>query len=234
MRYRVMLLGLAVPALLLAQQPEQLPRFRAGANLVRVDAYVSKDNVALTDLKAEDFDGLRRRQAANRSRASQLIQARASQSADRAHRSRPTCATCISRRRTPRACSRCFSIKWSRVSCRARIARASRSSTRWTSVIGPDDLVGVMTPEMSPGVDHLQPPHRQHRARRHRHLVLGQRKNTPADDAARRLDSRLLSDGRDARSRRQDDRAAARAADARRARRRSSRISRRCVPSASS
>ena len=32
-----------------------MPRFRAGANLVRVDAYVSKDNVALTDLKAEDF-----------------------------------------------------------------------------------------------------------------------------------------------------------------------------------
>ena len=32
-----------------------MPRFRAGANLVRVDAYVSKDDVALTDLKAEDF-----------------------------------------------------------------------------------------------------------------------------------------------------------------------------------
>ena len=56
MRYRVMLLGLAVPALLVAQQPDQqLPRFRAGANLVRVDAYVSKDNVALTDLTAADF-----------------------------------------------------------------------------------------------------------------------------------------------------------------------------------
>ena len=57
MRYRLLLLCLAVPALLTAQgQPERaLPRFRAGANLVRVDAYVSKDDVALTDLKAEDF-----------------------------------------------------------------------------------------------------------------------------------------------------------------------------------
>src|SRR6187397_1981497 len=36
------------------KQPE-MPRFRAGATLVRVDAYVSKDDVALTDLKAEDF-----------------------------------------------------------------------------------------------------------------------------------------------------------------------------------
>ena len=34
---------------------EQLPRFRAGANLVRVDAYVSKDGVALTDLTQDDF-----------------------------------------------------------------------------------------------------------------------------------------------------------------------------------
>ena len=57
MRYRVMLLGLTVPALLLAERPEQpMPRFRAGANLVRVDAYVSKDDVALTDLKAADFE----------------------------------------------------------------------------------------------------------------------------------------------------------------------------------
>ena len=37
-----------VTALTSAQ--EQLPRFRAGANLVRVDAYVSKDGVAITDL----------------------------------------------------------------------------------------------------------------------------------------------------------------------------------------
>ena len=47
-----------------------MPRFRAGANLVRVDAYVSKDDVALTDLKADDFDGLRRRQAAAASKTS--------------------------------------------------------------------------------------------------------------------------------------------------------------------
>src|SRR5689334_7048107 len=56
MRYRVILLGLVLPALLGAQQQEQpLPRFRAGANLVRVDTYVSKEDVAVLDLKAEDF-----------------------------------------------------------------------------------------------------------------------------------------------------------------------------------
>src|SRR5829696_1717693 len=57
MRYRVMLLGLAIPALLFAQQqPEpSLPRFRAGANLVRVDTYVSTGDAAVTDLTVDDF-----------------------------------------------------------------------------------------------------------------------------------------------------------------------------------
>src|SRR4026209_850476 len=56
MRLRLLLIGLFVPTFVLAQQPDaQLPGFRAGANLVRADVYVSKDGAALTDLKAEDF-----------------------------------------------------------------------------------------------------------------------------------------------------------------------------------
>ena len=46
-------------ALAVAQErppDEQLPRFRAGANLVRVDAYVSLDGVAVTDLKPADVE----------------------------------------------------------------------------------------------------------------------------------------------------------------------------------
>jgi VWFA-related protein len=55
MRIRIALLGLALPSLLLAaQQQAELPRFRAGTNLVRVDAYVSTNGVPITDLKAED------------------------------------------------------------------------------------------------------------------------------------------------------------------------------------
>ncbi|MDO8834585.1 MAG: VWA domain-containing protein, partial [Vicinamibacterales bacterium] len=39
-------------------QPQQPPRpvFRAGANFVRVDVYATKDGQAVTDLKAEDFE----------------------------------------------------------------------------------------------------------------------------------------------------------------------------------
>ena len=73
MRFRLALLAVGLPALLAASfdarlpgvagellaqegQPQELPRFRAGTNLVRVDAYVSKDDVAVTDLKVEDFE----------------------------------------------------------------------------------------------------------------------------------------------------------------------------------
>ena len=37
-----------------AQQP--LPRFRAGANLVNVDAFFSKDGSAVTDLKPDEIE----------------------------------------------------------------------------------------------------------------------------------------------------------------------------------
>ena len=61
MRIRLTVLGMvaALLALAVAQDrppEEQLPRFRAGANLVRVDAYVSVDGVAVTDLKPEDLE----------------------------------------------------------------------------------------------------------------------------------------------------------------------------------
>ena len=64
----------------------------------------------------------------------------------------------------------------SRAAVRVRIARASRSSIRSIKVIGPDDMVGVDDAGDVAGVDHLQPPHRQHRARCHRHLGTGARR----------------------------------------------------------
>src|SRR5918995_7031803 len=41
-----------------AQQPEQRPRFRGGANLVGLDAYVTIDGAPVTDLTAQDFEVL--------------------------------------------------------------------------------------------------------------------------------------------------------------------------------
>jgi VWFA-related protein len=51
---------LACPLVFTAQQPpargEQLPRFRGGANLVRVDVFASRAGVPVQDLKSGDFD----------------------------------------------------------------------------------------------------------------------------------------------------------------------------------
>ena len=66
MRLGVALLAIACGVGVTAQQgaaPTQegqvvLPRFRAGANLVRVDAYVSANGQAVTNLTADDFEVL--------------------------------------------------------------------------------------------------------------------------------------------------------------------------------
>ena len=46
----------AIVVALSAQEP--LPRFRSGANLVTVDAYISKDGAAITDLKQDEIEVL--------------------------------------------------------------------------------------------------------------------------------------------------------------------------------
>ena len=125
-RFVVLALPIVFVAVGLAGQ-EQLPRFRAGANLVRVDAYVSKDDVALTDLKAEDFTFSK---TTSRSRSRTFSwSSRGRRIRSRSAAIPPTCAKWISRSPTARACSHSSSIAFTS-RCQGRIARASRSSTR--------------------------------------------------------------------------------------------------------
>ena len=57
MAARLALCGLLATAALASQQPEApLPRFRAGANLVTVDAYVTADGVPVTDLRPDEIE----------------------------------------------------------------------------------------------------------------------------------------------------------------------------------
>jgi VWFA-related protein len=148
MRHRVMLFGLVLPALLLAQQPEQLPRFRAGANLVRVDTYVSKDSVALLDLKAEDFNVFEDDKP-QKVESFELIQARtANPQTERIE------ATNVSDMNQQAAnATRLFTLFFDRWHVQLAGSFRARKPIIDTldRVIGPDDLVGVMTPEMSPG-----------------------------------------------------------------------------------
>jgi hypothetical protein len=55
---RVGLLLVAAGCILSAQPEELLPRFRAGAALIQVDAYLAKEGVPVTDLRLEDLEVL--------------------------------------------------------------------------------------------------------------------------------------------------------------------------------
>ena len=146
---RALLLTVLTSTLAFAQgaQPD-LPRFRAGANLVRVDTYVSKDNAALTDLKAEDFmvfEDDKPQQIESFS----LIQARRPN--PQTERTDPTSVRDMNQQAADTA--RLFTLffdKWSVQLSGSYRARKPIIDTL-DKVIGPDDLVGVMTPEMSPG-----------------------------------------------------------------------------------
>ncbi|MEW6322920.1 MAG: VWA domain-containing protein [Acidobacteriota bacterium] len=130
-----------------AQEPSPTPRFRGGANLVRVDAYVTADGQPLADLRADDFevveDGV-----PQQIESFEFIRPRppAPQSA----RVEPN-TVAASRAMATDADSRVFVLFMDvrHVSLSGSF-RAQVPVTRLLDrVIGQDDLVGVMTPDMS-------------------------------------------------------------------------------------
>ena len=143
---RVMLLGLAVPALVLAQQPE-LPRFRAGANLVRVDAYVSKDDLAITDLTAGDFE-LFEDDRPQRIENLEIVRARGP--VPHSEQRDPTNTRDM--RQLADSAARLFTLFFDRhyVSISGAYQLQKPLIETLGKVIGPDDLIGALTPDMPP------------------------------------------------------------------------------------
>jgi hypothetical protein len=145
MRYRVLLAGLALPALVLAQP--DLPRFRAGANLVRVDAYVSKDDLAITDLTAADFE-LYEDDQPQRIENLEVVRARgpvpASEQRD--------ATNMRDMRQQADAAARLFTLFFDRfyLSTSGTYYAQKPLTDTLAKVIGPDDMIGAMTAEMSP------------------------------------------------------------------------------------
>lgn len=134
------LAGLAVVP---AQEP--LPRFRAGANLVTVDAYFSKDGAAVADLKPEEIEILEddRSQPIESFR---LIRAQRPGST-----ARPDPQGAAAEREAAQAPeARVFVLfldQW-HVSFEGSAKSAAPVSDLLNRVVGADDLVGVMTPDL--------------------------------------------------------------------------------------
>lgn len=129
-----------------AEPPEQ-PRFRGGANLVRLDAYVTADGAAVTDLTVEDFEVLEDN-VPQRVESFELIRSRGP--APQHVRVEPN-TVAEARRMATDPESRLFVLFldiW-----HVQIAGSFQAQKPIVHlldrVIGQDDLVGVMTPEMS-------------------------------------------------------------------------------------
>lgn len=150
MKLRLVVAGVlfATWAAFAQQGDEQLPRFRAGANLVRVDAYFTVDGVAVTDLKPEDIevfedDTLQKLEDVD------LVEARGPAAAS--PRAEP--ANVAGMQQAVNAASRVFTLFFDtyHVSVGGSYRASKPIVETLDTLIGQDDMVGVMTPEMSPG-----------------------------------------------------------------------------------
>ena len=123
-----------------------MPRFRAGANLVRVDAYVSKDGVALSDLRREDLE-VYEDDKLQTIESLELIKAR--DPIPPSARINPT--TVRDMRQDAADATRLFTLFFDRAHVSIAGAYHANKPIVQTldKVIGQDDMVGVMTPEMS-------------------------------------------------------------------------------------
>jgi hypothetical protein len=132
------------------EQPPQeprAPRFRGGANLVRVDAYISHDGAPVLDLKAQDFEVLED-DVPQRVEDLELIQV--APPAPQNERVEPN-TVAESRAMAQEPDARVFVLfldTW-----HVQVAGSYRAASPITGlldrVIGRDDLVGIMTPDMS-------------------------------------------------------------------------------------
>ncbi len=137
----------ALAAVTVSAQPAQEPQFRGGTNLVRLDVYVSQDGAAVTDLTADDFEVLED-SAPQQVTSFELIQARgAVPESARVE----TNSTREMRERLAAPDTRAFVLFLDtlHVQVEGSYRAANPIATLLDRVIGADDLVGVMTPEMS-------------------------------------------------------------------------------------
>ncbi|MCA1584398.1 MAG: hypothetical protein LC791_06380 [Acidobacteria bacterium] len=147
MPLRLLIALVLLLATTVAAQDRRPPRFRGGANLVRVDAYVTADGAALTDLRSEDFEVLED-DVPQRVETFELIAPRGP--VPQAVRQEPNTARESLEMATDPS-SRVFVLFmdiW-HVQVDGSYRAKNPITTLLDRVIGQDDLVGVMTPEMS-------------------------------------------------------------------------------------
>lgn len=148
MRY-ITLFTLLAGGILLAQDrpPSPAPPFRAGANLVRVDVYASKDGVPITDLRQDDFE-IREDGAAQTIESFEYVSVPTGGS--EAARVQPNSIE-AGRQMAADPRARVFVVFLDSYHMDPQAAQQLRTPVRrfLEEALGPDDLVAVITPEES-------------------------------------------------------------------------------------
>jgi VWFA-related protein len=127
----------------------QEPQFRGGTNLVRLDVYVSRQGQAVTDLGRGDFEVLEDNTPQTVT-SFEFVPAKGAAPESTRTESR-TVAEMRSRLDQPDARAFVLFLDTLHVQVEGSYRAANPVATLLDRVIGEDDLVGVMTPEMTPG-----------------------------------------------------------------------------------
>jgi VWFA-related protein len=150
----VLALGVALSGQQQAPAPSQdeqaLPRFRAGASLVRVDAYVSADGEAVTDLAMDDFEVFED-DTPQKIETFELVRARDASTETSAGPATPA-STQEQRAAAQDPNARVFVLYLDRwhVGLDGSSRSAAAVEAFLDKVVGPNDLVGIMTPDITP------------------------------------------------------------------------------------
>ena len=131
-----------------AQAPDAQPTFRTEANYVRVDAYPTRNGAAVTDLKAQDFEILEDK-APQKIDTFEHVVVRGGGAQD-ARREPNTVAESLQETQNPRARVFVLFLDINHVELAASRAIRKPLVEAIDRLLGPDDLIAVMTPEMSP------------------------------------------------------------------------------------
>jgi len=125
----------------------QEPRFRGGTNLVRLDVYVTRDGTAVTDLTADDFEVLEDN-APQQVTSFELVRARGPVAASA--RVEPN-STVEMRDRLAQPDARVFVLFLDTLHVQVDGSYRAQNpiAALLDRVVGEDDLVGVMTPDIS-------------------------------------------------------------------------------------
>lgn len=130
------------------QTPQPPPRFRTETNLVRVDVYATKDGAALQDLKAEDFEVYEDNAPQTINSFEHIVVQTGGPQEERSEPTSVGAANALAA--DPRRRVFVLFLDIEHVSVEGSHKIKEPLIDLMTRIMGPDDLVGVMTPTMSP------------------------------------------------------------------------------------